>query len=59
MVHIQLMKHMLDHADYAAPIRQHEVDHHHIGNVYALRDLHHEVRMDHTDHLPDACTFLL
>ena len=46
MVHIQLRKHVLviDHADYTAPIRQHEVDHtDHEYTVYAQKYLDNEL----------------
>ena len=43
---------MLDQADYAGPIRQHElfIDHRETGNRSALKDLHHEVGVNHTGH---------
>ena len=30
-----------------------------IGKISALKDLDHEVRIDHTDHLPEACIFYM
>ena len=49
--------HVLDnHAGYTAPIRQHELDYSRSGlYLPCLADVHHEVGVDHTDHLSDVC----
>ena len=58
IVQIQPRKHVLvDHAGYAAPTRQHELDHtDHTDQeaISALKHLDHEVGTDHTDHLSDV-----
>ena len=47
----------VDHADCAAPTRQHELNHTHIRNLSSLEDLDNEVGTDHTDHLSHVCRF--
>ena len=37
---------LVGHADYAAPTRQHDLDHTRWGNRSALKDLDHQVGID-------------
>ena len=62
VVQIQPRKHVRDHADFAAPTRQHEL-YHTTSGIYlpCMADLHHEVGIDYlydTDHLYDLCSVL-
>ena len=52
-VQIQPRKHVLDHADYRAANMNWII---HTRNLSILKDLDHEVRIDH---LPDICTFYI
>lgn len=46
----QPRKHVIDHADFSGPNRQHEVDHvYKIGKITVLKYLHQE-GIDHTGH---------
>ena len=47
---------MLDHADYTAPTKQHEllIDHTDQEYLPCLAELDHSMGLDHTDHLSDV-----
>ena len=42
---------MLDHADYTAPTRQHELDHGTDQELSALQDLDHGMRTDYLSYV--------
>ena len=64
ILHIQPSKLVLDHADYTAPTRQHELDRtdhtdQEFTYLYALKSVDHEVGTDDLQMISPRCAALL